>query len=244
MRSRRWALPFGDRADAPYMRRLQYLPPARSCQLRTTPHYRLLRRVYTFLSYHGQADNSRSWFSVLVTRASCDLRALVAPHRSSLPAFLMWYSAARRHMAPFPACLCALLNSQFPRRSECARQHILARRRQANMRVSHLSPAAGNRQENLGRLLHKRRLLLQRKHQISVPLLARPAKQISCLLLEKPAILHESTLPRPPGSGQSCENLLRSSGDSHYVREYLTIIGWQYVHCSGRITGNSEVRAS
>src|SRR6266513_2825290 len=71
------------------------------------------------------------------------------------------------------------------------------------------------------------------------PLLARPAKQISCLLLEKPAILHESTLPRPPGSGQSCENLLRSSGDSHYVREYLTIIGWQYVHCSGRITGNS-----
>src|SRR6266550_8867628 len=30
-------------------------------------------------------------------------------------------------------------------------------------------PAARNRQENLGRLLHKRRLLLQRKHQISVP---------------------------------------------------------------------------
>src|SRR5438874_13139863 len=30
-------------------------------------------------------------------------------------------------------------------------------------------PAARNRQENLGRLLNKRRLLLQRKHQISVP---------------------------------------------------------------------------
>src|SRR5262245_39849044 len=44
---------------------------------------------------------------------------------------------------------------------------------------------------------------------------ARPAKQISCLLLEKPAILHESTLPPPPGSGQSCENLLRSLVDSH-----------------------------
>src|SRR5437879_12560060 len=57
----------------------------------------------------------------------------------------------------------------FPSRSECTRQYILARRRQANMRVSHLSPAARNRQENLGRLLHKRRLLLQRKHQISVP---------------------------------------------------------------------------
>src|SRR6516162_8615123 len=33
----------------------------------------------------------------------------------------------------------------------------------------HLSPAARNRQENLGRFLHKRRLLVERKHQISVP---------------------------------------------------------------------------
>src|SRR5712692_1167842 len=80
----------------------------------------------------------------------------------------MCYSAARRHMGPFPTCLCVLVNSQFSRRSECSRQNILARRRQANMRVSHLSPAARNRQENLRRLLHKRRLLLQRKHQISV----------------------------------------------------------------------------
>src|SRR5207245_7673364 len=46
------------------------------------------------------------------------------------------------------------------------------------------------------------------------PLLARPAKQISCLLHEKPAILPGSTLPPPPGSVQSCESLLRSSGDS------------------------------
>src|SRR5207249_6941081 len=57
--------------------------------------------------------------------------------------------------------------------SECIRQYILARRRQANMRVSHLSPAAMNRQENLGCLLHKRCLLLQRKHQISVALCLR-----------------------------------------------------------------------
>ena len=80
----------------------------------------------------------------------------------------MCYSAAHCPMGAFPACLCILLHSQFPRRSECARQYILARRRQANMRVSHLSPAPRNRQENLGRLLRKRRLLLQRKHQISV----------------------------------------------------------------------------
>src|SRR5260370_4336127 len=87
---------------------------------------------------------------------------------SSLPAFLLCYSAPRRQSAPFPACLCVLLNSQFPRGSECAPQYILARRRQANMRVSHFSPAARNRQETLGRLLPKHRLLLQRKHQISV----------------------------------------------------------------------------
>src|SRR5260370_19653576 len=68
----------------------------------------------------------------------------------------------------FLACLCVLINSQFPRRSECTRQYILARRRQANMRVSHLSPSARNRQENLGCLLHKRCLLLEPKHQISV----------------------------------------------------------------------------
>src|SRR3989442_8727464 len=76
-------------------------------------------------------------------------------------------------MGFFSACLCVLINSQFPRRSECTRQYILARRRQANMCVSHLSPAARDRQENLGRLLHKRRLLLQRKHQISVALCLR-----------------------------------------------------------------------
>src|SRR5216684_7322589 len=76
-------------------------------------------------------------------------------------------------MGFFSACLCVLINSQSPLRSECTRQYILARRRQANMRVSHLSPAARNRQENLGGLLHKRCLLLQRKHQVSVALCLR-----------------------------------------------------------------------
>ena len=38
------------------------------------------------------------------------------------------------------------------------------------MRVPHSSPAARNRQENLGRLLYKRRLFFQSKHQISVAL--------------------------------------------------------------------------
>src|SRR5258705_12163791 len=72
-------------------------------------------------------------------------------------------------MGFFSACLCVLINSQSPRRAKCTRQYTLVRRRQANIRVAHFSPTARNRQENLGRLLHKRRLLLQRNHQISVP---------------------------------------------------------------------------
>jgi hypothetical protein len=94
----------------------------------------------------------------------------------------------------FSACLCVLIDSQFPSRSECTRQYIPARRRQANMRVSHLSPAARNRQENLGCFLHKRRLLLQRKHQISVP---------SCLRGQR------SKFPAPyTKSRQSCVGVL------------------------------------
>ena len=76
-------------------------------------------------------------------------------------------------MLLFSACLCVLISSQFPCCSERARQYILARRRQANMCVSHLSPATRNRQENLRRLLHKGRLQLKRKHEVSVPLCLR-----------------------------------------------------------------------
>src|SRR5215469_8577185 len=88
---------------------------------------------------------------------------------SSFPAFLTFSPVALCPMGILSTCLCVLVSSQFPRRSDCTCKDILARGRQTNMRVSHLSPAAGNRQENLGRLLHKRRLLLERKHQISVP---------------------------------------------------------------------------
>src|SRR5437763_7203832 len=43
---------------------------------------------------------------------------------------------------PGSACLCVLLNSQFPRGWERTRQYILGRRRQTDL-LSHLSPAAG-----------------------------------------------------------------------------------------------------
>src|ERR1035441_10531244 len=118
-------------------------------------------------------------------------------------------------MGALSACSCVLINSQFPRRSECSRQYTLARGRQANMRVSHLSPAARNGQENLRRLLHKRRLLLQREHQISVAL---------CLGGERsefPASYTKSwqscvgILFHPLEAQCNRANLLRSSGHCH-----------------------------
>src|ERR1700730_3652643 len=119
------------------------------------------KRAFNALSSSSRCPGDKSFLLLLMFRA---LGALIVVASR----VLICYSAALRHMGFFSACLCVLINSQSPRRSECTRQYILARRR-ANMRVSHLSPAARNRQENLGRLLHKRRLLLQRQHQISVP---------------------------------------------------------------------------
>src|SRR5947207_8540845 len=109
------------------------------------------KRAFNALSSSSRCSGDKSFLLLLMFRAFVVLIVV---------AFRVSYSSHRF----FSACLCVLINSQFPRRSECTRQYILARRRQANVRVSHLSPAARNRQENLGRLLHKRRLLLQRKH--------------------------------------------------------------------------------
>src|SRR3989475_5836359 len=69
-------------------------------------------------------------------------------------------------------------------------------------------------------------------------LLARPAKQISCLLHEKPAILRGSTRLPPPGSVQSCESLLRSSGDSvdYGVSDHHRTA---YVYCFGQNHGQT-----
>ena len=93
-------------------------------------------------------------------------------HSLRFPRFLSVTPLRSATSGFFSACLCVLINSQVPRRSECTRQYVLACR-QANMGVSHFSPSARDWQENLGRLLHKRCLLLQRKHQISVALCLR-----------------------------------------------------------------------
>src|SRR5207245_9818669 len=119
------------------------------------------KRAFNSLSSSSRCSADKSFLLLLMFRA---LVALIVV--ASRVSYLLLRCAPPH--GGFSACLCVLINSQFPRRSECTRQYILARRRQANVRVSYLSPATRNRQENLGRLLHKRRLLLQRKHQISV----------------------------------------------------------------------------
>src|ERR1700682_6520982 len=119
------------------------------------------KRACNALSSSARCSGDKSFLLLLAFRA---LVALIVV--ASRVSYLLLRCAPPHGF--FSACLCVLINSQSPRRSECTRQYILARR-QANMRVSHLSPAARNRQENLGRLLHKRRLLLQREHQISLP---------------------------------------------------------------------------
>src|SRR5579871_2752266 len=81
-------------------------------------------------------------------------------------ALLICYSALARGL--LPACLCIVIHSQLPRRVERTRQYVLARRSKADMRVSHLSPAARNRQEDFWRFPYKCCLLLQGKHEISV----------------------------------------------------------------------------
>src|ERR1700730_3102408 len=154
------------------------------------------KRAFNAPSNFLRCSGDKSFLLLLMSNAFIAL-IVVASHVSYL-----LLRRAPPHGA-FSACLCVHINSQFPHRSECTRQYILARR-QANMRVSHLSPAARNRPENLGRLLHKRGLPLQRKHQISETLLARPAQQISCLLHEKPAIPREGTLPRSGQSARIC----------------------------------------
>src|SRR2546422_4184750 len=118
------------------------------------------KRAFNAPSSSSRCSGDKSFLLLLM------FRALVLIVVASRVSYLLLRCAPPH--GGFSACLCVLINSQFPRRSECTRQYILARRRQASVRVSHLSPATRNRQENLGRFLHKRRLLLQRKHQISV----------------------------------------------------------------------------
>ncbi len=111
------------------------------------------------------------------------------------------------------------------------------------MRVSHFSPPARDWQENLWRLLHKRCLLLQRKHQISVALCLRGERSKFSTAYPKSRQSRVRVLfHRLPGSGQSCESQRGSCGDSHSSYESIVSHHWRMaVVCSGRITDKPEV---
>src|SRR5438552_597132 len=155
------------------------------------------KRAFNALSSSSRCSGDKSFLLLLMFRAFVALMVV-----ASRVSYLLLRCAPPHGF--FSACLCVLINSQFPRRSDCTRQYILARRRQANMRVSHLSPSARNRQENLGRLLHKRRLLLQRKHHFHGLSVTR----------KRPAIRRSTMTPTPaPGaptirlsSSQTCSS--------------------------------------
>jgi hypothetical protein len=82
-------------------------------------------------------------------------------------------TGARRQRTSLLSCVCVIFDPQFPRGAQRAGQYIFVRRGQANMGMSHPSPAARNGQENLGCLLHEPRLLHKGKRQVSVALCLR-----------------------------------------------------------------------
>src|SRR5207244_2635276 len=103
-----------------------------------------------------------SYFTIRVkiTRPYCRRYGQTGYHRSSLPALLVCYSAPRSQRAPFPAW--SLRSSQFAGSTRFGVRPSVHPRSlpPGEYGCVPFSPAARNRQENLGSLLHKRRLLL------------------------------------------------------------------------------------
>src|SRR5439155_14596674 len=94
------------------------------------------KRAFNAPSSSLRCSGDKSFLLLLMFRASVAL--IVAASRVS---YLLLRCAPPHGF--FLACLRVLINSQSPRRSECTRQCILARRRQANLRVSHLPQPPG-----------------------------------------------------------------------------------------------------
>jgi len=152
------------------------------------------------------------------------------------PFYLCTYDALRYH-GVLSAGLCRFLfNSQFPRfrKFGVPRQYILrVAAAKAENALSHLSPAARNRQEKLGSLPTNARLLIQPPISIRfrTPMIMRgQTKQIYLVLptRQEGNPTHEwEVLFHPSGSVQSCgKSLWGPRGwTPEYVTEYLTIIG-------------------
>ena len=132
------------------------VPPSRHCckvLVTDRSHTFSSTRADVILRLRNPLQNPRVPYEILpplaltarhvVARSCSDGRLLRAEASSigDLPVVALAPPSLWR--GPCSACLCVLLNSQFPRGSERTRQYILARRRQTDLRVSHLSPAAG-----------------------------------------------------------------------------------------------------
>src|SRR6516225_3381815 len=77
------------------------------------------KRALNALSSSSRCSGDKSFLLLLMYRA---LVALIVV--ASLISYLLVRCAPPHGF--FSACLCVLINSQFPRRSECPRQYILA----------------------------------------------------------------------------------------------------------------------
>src|SRR5205809_7269081 len=94
------------------------------------------KRAFNAPSSSLRCSGDKSFLLLLMFRASVALIVAASPRVS----YLLLRCAPPHGF--FSACLRVLINSQSPRRSECTRQCILARR-QANLRVSHLPQPPG-----------------------------------------------------------------------------------------------------
>ena len=151
-------------------------------------------------------------------------------HRLRVPRFLPVMPLLSARSDLFRLVFAFYPDPQIPRRPERTGQHILARCRQANMRVSHLPQPPGIGRKIPGASSTNAACCSASASGSRSLRLARPAKQISCRRHETPARLHGGILPRPPGPGRSCESRQRSSADardygvSHHHRRERRIV--------------------
>src|SRR5437899_8348482 len=182
------------------------------------------KRAFNALSSSARCSGDKSFLLLLMFRALVAL-IVVASHVSYL-----LFRCAPPH-GVFSACLCILTIRSFRavRSAPVSTSSLAAARRICVCPIFPPPPGIGKKIS--GASSTNAACSSSVSIRFPYPLLARPAKQISCLLHEKPAILRGSTLP-PSRLGQYCESLLRSSGDSvdYGVSDHHRT---PYVYCSG-----------
>src|SRR5207249_3738724 len=192
------------------------------------------KRAFNALSSSARCSGDKSFLLLLMFRA---LVALIVV--ASRVSYLLFRCAPPHGV--FSACLCILTIRSFRavRSAPVSTSSLAAARRICVCPIFPPPPGIGKKIS--GASSTNAACSSSVSIRFPYPLLARPPKQISCLLHEKPAILRGSTLP-PSRLGQSCESLLRSSGDSvdYGVSDHL---GRHMSTAPGRIMGKPSVKA-